>query len=78
MTRAINNCRHVISLIPTVPNIELLKGRERYGDTKSELLFENPIHPPSLPKSSLLTSLQADSSCRSFNGMSFCEALFFS
>jgi len=57
MTRAINNCGHVISLIPTVHNIELLKVREQYGDTKSELLFENFIHSPSLPKSSLFTSL---------------------
>lgn len=58
MTRAINNCSHVISLIPTVHNIELLKVREQYGDTKSEL-SENSIHSPSLPKSSLCTSFKA-------------------
>ena len=34
MTRAINSCSRVISLIPIVHNIELLKVREQYGDTK--------------------------------------------
>ena len=59
MTRAINNCSRVISLIPIVHNIELLKVREQYGDVKSELLSENSIHSLSLLKSSRCTGLQA-------------------